>query len=169
MTRMGMTGTGRGLAGLGLELRGWHCVWKSWVRVAYAAAGAGARGAGLSCLTRRDAISAAKPTCIACRRKLVLLVRKVVDEDDINADDIPDDMEAIAMGDKCLMYRSSILEVRPEEEAAVFLRRTCHRCARGGSPLVPALGTAPGRALPMGMLVAVQADTSGSAVPHCAM
>ena len=28
----------------------------------------------------------------------------------MNAEDLPDDMEAIAMGDKCLMYRSSILE-----------------------------------------------------------
>lgn len=36
---------------------------------------------------------------------------KVVDEDEVNADDLPDDMEAISMGDKCLMYRSSILEV----------------------------------------------------------
>ncbi len=72
---------------------------------------------------------------------------QVVDEDDINADDIPDDMEAIAMGDKCLMYRSSILEVRYSAGLCVVSAARCakhlaHRLMRlstDRSSLVPAL------------------------------
>ncbi len=38
-------------------------------------------------------------------------VAQVVDREDVDEEDLPDDMAAIDMGDKCLMYRSSILEV----------------------------------------------------------
>ncbi|KAG2489783.1 hypothetical protein HYH03_011733 [Edaphochlamys debaryana] len=47
---------------------------------------------------------------------------QVVDEDEVNAEDLPDDMEAIAMGDKCLMYRSSILE----EKATAVNMLSCY-------------------------------------------
>ncbi|GFR44315.1 hypothetical protein Agub_g5527 [Astrephomene gubernaculifera] len=47
---------------------------------------------------------------------------QVVDEDDLDADDLPDDMEAIPMGDKCLMYRSSILE----EKATAVNMLSCY-------------------------------------------
>ncbi|GLI67663.1 hypothetical protein VaNZ11_011915 [Volvox africanus] len=47
---------------------------------------------------------------------------QVVDEDEVNADDLPDDMEAISMGDKCLMYRSSILE----EKATAVNMLSCY-------------------------------------------